>query len=312
MKKKLALLVTIIVCLGIMLTLYAVNTNAAVTVTSNQTGTHDGYYYSFWNQGGGSVVMTLGNGGNYSVNWSNCSNFTCGKGWQTGSANKVVGFSGSFNGGNNGYLALYGWTKNPLIEYYVIENYGQWTPPGSSSQGTMTSDGGTYNLHKMQRVNQPSIVGTATFDQFFSVRTSKRSSGNVTFANHANAWRNKGWNLGSTWDYLIMESEGYQSSGSANITVSDGTTNTNNNTNTNTNTNTDYGTRSAFSTIQAEQYSSTTSSTLQSFDNGSGGTSVGYIESGNTITYKNIDFGNGAASISTVVASEQNTNIEVR
>jgi endo-1,4-beta-xylanase len=191
--------------------------NAAIT--SNQTGTHDGFYYSFWNQGGGSVYMTLGSGGNYSTQWSNCSNFTAGKGWSTGSANKVVNFSGCINCGNNGYLALYGWTKNQLIEYYVIETYGNWTPPGGNSAGTMTSDGGTYNVYLMTRTNQPSIIGTATFNQYFSVRTSKRSSGKVTFSNHVKAWKNKGWNLGSTWDYVIMETEGYQSSGSSNITV---------------------------------------------------------------------------------------------
>jgi len=221
MKKRVILFFVILVCLTILFALFALNIQAATTITSDQTGTHDGYFYSFWNQGGGSVVMTLGSGGNYSVDWSNCNNFTCGKGWSTGSA-RNVSFSGTFDGGNNGYLALYGWTKNSLIEYYVVENYGSWTPPGGTSLGTMTSDGGTYNIYKTQRVNQPSIVGTATFDQYWSVRTSKRSSGTITFSNHISAWASHGMAMGSTWDYQIMETEGYQSSGSSNITVSDG------------------------------------------------------------------------------------------
>ena len=49
------------------------------TITTNQQGTNSGYFYSFWNQGGGLVKMTLGDGGNYSVVWSNCSNFTWAK-----------------------------------------------------------------------------------------------------------------------------------------------------------------------------------------------------------------------------------------
>ncbi len=221
--KKHRLFLAVLVCLA--LAIPSVNAKAATTVTTNQTGTEGGYFFSFWNQGGGgSVVMTLNGGGSYSVNWSNCTNFTCGKGWSTGAARNVT-FSGSFNGGNNGYLALYGWTKNSLIEYYVVENYGSWTPPGGTSLGTMTSDGGTYNIYRTQRVNQPSIIGTATFDQFWSVRTSKRSNGTITFTNHINAWRNKGMNLGSTWDYQIMETEGYQSSGSASITVGEGGSN---------------------------------------------------------------------------------------
>ena len=295
--------------LSVLISLFPVNVNAAQTITSDQTGDHDGFYFSFWNQGGGSVVMTLGSGGNYSVNWSNCSNFTCGKGWRTGSPDKIVNFTGSFNGGNNGYLALYGWTKNPLIEYYVIENYGQWTPPGSNSIGTLNSDGGTYTIHKMVRTNQPSIIGTATFDQFFSVRQQRRSSGTITFANHVSGWKNKGLNLGTTWDYLIMESEGYQSSGSANITVSDGGNGQGNPTATAQPSATAKPVveRSAFSTIEAEDFDAINGAEARSF-----GTGVGYIQNGDSIVYKKINFGSGAKSFTAKVANGETTTTTIQ
>lgn len=218
MKQKLISLLVFSIML-----LFSAQESIAQTITTNQTGINNGYYYSFWNQGGGGIVaMTLGPDGNYSTTWSNATNFTAGKGWAIGSPNRVIIFTGSFDGGSNGFLAVYGWTRNTLIEYYIVENYGAWTPPGGISKGSFASDCGTYDIYETTRTQQPSIDGTQTFQQFWSVRTSKRSSGTVTFANHVAAWKSKGMILGTLWDYQIMESEGYQSSGSSTITATDG------------------------------------------------------------------------------------------
>jgi hypothetical protein len=203
----------------------------ATTISSNSTGTDkDGFYYSFWKQDNtGTVTMTIDTGttGNYTTSWTGCSNFTAGKGWPTGTADRVITYSGSFNGGSNGYLAIYGWMESPLVEYYIIENHGSWTPPGSSAthKGTVTSDGGTYDIYTATRTNAPNITGTnQNFTQYWSVRQTTRSSGTVTVANHFNAWKNLGMTLGTfaSRDYQIVETEGYQSSGSSNITVGSG------------------------------------------------------------------------------------------
>ena len=79
------------------------------------------------------------------------------------------------------------------MEYYVIETYGTYNPGSAGTlKGTVTSDGSVYNIYEVVRTNAPSIEGTATFNQYLSIRQSERTSGTITLANHFNAWAGLG------------------------------------------------------------------------------------------------------------------------
>lgn len=41
---------------------------------------------------------------------------------------RTIKYSGTYNATGPGYLAVYGWTRNPLIEYYILESYADLAP----------------------------------------------------------------------------------------------------------------------------------------------------------------------------------------
>ena len=188
------------------------------TLTENTQTSHDGHFVSFWTDTPGTVSMTLEPEGSYGVEWENTGNFVVGKGWNPGDR-RTVEYTADYAPTDNSYLCLYGWTTDPLVEYYVIESHGTYRPE-HDFKGTVESDGGTYDIYESLRVEQPSIEGTATFPQYWSIRQSQRTSGTITVGNHFDAWESNEMPLGDH-DYQIMATEAYnyQGQNSAHVTI---------------------------------------------------------------------------------------------
>jgi endo-1,4-beta-xylanase len=223
MKQKIMMLFLAII-MGYTFTIPIVNVQAAQTLTNNATGTIDGYDYELWKDSG-TTSMTLNGGGKFSCSWSNINNALFRIGKKLGETqtyqqlgNIVETYGCNYQPNGNSYLAIYGWTTNPLVEYYIIESYGTWRPPGNDKplKGTITVDGGTYEVYQNSRTG-PSIKGDTTFQQYWSVRTSKRTSGTISVSDHFKAWESKyGMQMGKMYEVSLVV-EGYQSSGSADV-----------------------------------------------------------------------------------------------
>jgi len=191
----------------------------AQTVYNNGTGTNNGYYYSLYSTGG-SATMTFPSAsqypGNFQVSWSGVNDVVGGKGWSTGSSRTVNYNVGYANGYNN--VSVYGWTTNPLVEYYVCE-FGSVV--SGTYKGSVSSDGHTYSIYEHQQVNQPSIQGTATFNQYLDNwgGSSTGASHQVTMGNHYAAWKSHGMNLGNFNELIFMAEAWGGKSGGMNATV---------------------------------------------------------------------------------------------
>jgi endo-1,4-beta-xylanase len=179
-------------------------------------------YQQNWSNGQGSTSFSPNrSNGSYSIRWNNVGDFVAGIGWNPGSTSRTIRYTSNLqNSRGTALISLYGWSTNPLIEYYVIENWSGSPNRAGQNMGTVTSDGGTYTIIKHQQVNQPSIQGNTTFWQYLAIRNSPRSSGTITFSNFVNAWSSHGMRLGSM-NYQIMATEGWGGgSGSASINLS--------------------------------------------------------------------------------------------
>ena len=192
----------------------------SMTALNATTGTDHGYWWQNYWSGGSSTISFPSAGtypGNYQDTYSNVGDVVAGKGWNPGAVRKVGYNAGQISGAFNNF-SVYGWTTNPLIEYYVCE---KGSVASGTQIGSLSSDGHTYSVWKHQQVNQPSIQGTATFWQYLSNwgGYGTGSSGNVTLANHFNYWNSHIGQMGAlNLQILAIEAYGTKS-GTTNATV---------------------------------------------------------------------------------------------
>lgn len=192
-------------------------------LSNNAVGTKDGFSYELWKDYG-NTSMQLTGGATFTCEWNNIGNalFRMGRKWDCTKTWQQLGtikfdYAVNYNPNGNSYLCIYGWTRSPLIEWYIVDSWGSWRPPGTPAKGAISVDGQSYDIYTSDRINQPSIDGNTTFKQFWSVNKSKRTSGTITVSDHFKAWTNNGMQLGKMYEAALTV-EGYQSSGKAAVT----------------------------------------------------------------------------------------------
>lgn len=191
-------------------------------VCSSSKGNGNGNYaYELWSDGTGSGCMTIyKTDADFSATWTNVGDFLARIGLQfdqTKTPTQLGTLSSDFaetKTGDSGlvYVGIYGWTVNPLREYYIIDDWGSSKPAGTASDGSprthvgvITVDGDSYDVWKHTQTNKPAITGNnQTFDQYFSVRQSARQCGHISISQHFSQWASLGLQLGNLEEAKLL------------------------------------------------------------------------------------------------------------
>lgn len=182
----------------------------------------NGYHAEIWKEvysGDGEITCFGGDTDcAFKASWNNCGDFLARVGYYDGSAAKKYTELGRISAeycytrkgtaGNYSYIGIYGWTKTPLLEYYIVDDYFEGNsllpPPGSVKKGIYTLDGDTYDLYKVQRIMMPSIIGTANFETIYAIRRNTRHCGHVSVSEHFKKWEDFGIKLGNLYECSIL------------------------------------------------------------------------------------------------------------
>lgn len=224
------------------------NADAAKTLTTSpshtqETGWYNNYHHEIWQADTpNSSTMTLNeNDGGFSTSWkcgpnNSRGNFLARRGlfYDLNNPNHWQDYGGftcdfdctwSAGSSGNSRICIYGWTQNPLVEYYIIEDWKNWQPgqdPTANFKGTATIDGSEYKIYTSNR-NSYTIEGNKDFVQYISVRQNTRTKGTINIGEHFKTWESLGMKMGNFYE-VAFNVEGWESDGQAsvNCTIKEG------------------------------------------------------------------------------------------
>ena len=207
--------------------------------TGDGQGGNDNLAWQLWANNANNGSITTFSTPAFSTSWNNAGDFLARLGYEWGNSAKSYDSYGTISAqfaykksgsaGGYSYIGIYGWSTNPCVEWYIVDDSFNGMPvnPGSTSnKGTVTIDGGDYILYTRQTsgTGGSRCNGVSNWAQYYSIRKTARQCGTISITQHFNAWKAAGMTLGNLLEAKILVEVG-GGSGSvdfpvANVTLS--------------------------------------------------------------------------------------------
>lgn len=191
---------------------------------SNSRGSAGGQNWELWsNSLSGNACITTFNASAFSARWNNNGDYLARVGLEFSGGSKPYtsygtlkadfAYTKSGSGGGFSYIGIYGWTTNPCVEWYIVDDrYGTmpFNAYNASQKGTVTTDGASYKLfqNRTNGTGGSRCSGVSQWDQFWSIRQTARQCGTITISEHFKAWEAAGLKLGGLLEAKILVETG--------------------------------------------------------------------------------------------------------
>lgn len=224
MKKQVIVLLSILISISFC----TVNVQASTILTQVKPEYIGDYYYEVWTDAGGDAPMTIEDDGSFSCDWNDVYNVSFikykmldKKSTYREIENITVDYDCDYQSEGTANLSIYGTGGSPatarVLEYYIVESWvGKNPAEYAEFLGTITVDGAEYKVYSSKTFLPPSVFGIVPKYIYYSVRTSKRTSGTVSVMEHFKAWEGLGIDL---WDVenVGFSVNGFENKGKCNV-----------------------------------------------------------------------------------------------
>jgi hypothetical protein len=195
--------------------------------SGNSQGGSNNLAWQIWSNQGSGTLTTFSTPA-FSAKWNNSGDYLGRLGFEWGNGGKTYdqygtitagfAFKKSGSGGGFSYIGIYGWSTNPCVEWYIVDDsFGAmpFTPYNSSQKGTAMIDGENYKLYSNgTNGTGGSRCNASSWTQHWSIRQKARQCGTITISDHFKAWDAAGMKLGNLLEAKILVETG---GGSGNV-----------------------------------------------------------------------------------------------